>query len=156
MGRSQSSAVPVLIGIAVVVALLMLVGLRGIGVRSSSTGLVTEVTGSPVEPPADGSYGVVLDSQAMETPWNFFGLKIGSAKFDVFIAVVPPSGCVPSSEGLEASGACEGVAASGPIWGEGTTSSGVEFVIVRVRVREACFAALERGDRWPSSEPACP
>jgi len=156
VGRSQSSAIPVLIGIAVVVALVMLlVGFGGAGLRSSSTGSVSDATGDFTGPPADGSYGTVLDRQATETPWNFFGLKIGGTKFDVFIALVPPSGCVPEGDQLEGDGPCEGVAATGTISGEGTTSSGVEFVIVSVRVGKECYAVLRTGDRWPSTESAC-
>jgi len=157
MSRPSSPTVPVLIGIAVAAVLLLLLvaGLGGVGVRTTGSGTAPEVTGGFPEPVADGSYGVVFDTQATESPWNFFGLKIGSPKFYAFIGLVPPAGCLPQGDKLEARGACEGIVATGTISGGGTTSGGIEFLIVQTRVSEACHATLQPGDRWPSSAPAC-
>lgn len=45
---------------------------------------------------------------------------------------------------------------AGPLTGSGRTREGVSWVAVRIDVDEDCFRAVEVGDRWPPTDPACP
>jgi hypothetical protein len=112
--------------------------------------------GEPIDPPADGSYAIVLGTHRTESGFSLFGWHIGGSERRAHVAFVPPAGCVaPPSGPLAAEGACAGIPVEGDVSGGGTTSEGHDLVIVSVEVSEACQEALEHGARWPSSLAEC-
>lgn len=150
---SNGSMVAVVAAVVGIV-LLGVVALGGLGTTMESS--VSEpVSGQFDGPPADGSSGIVMGSHKSRSGISVFGLAIGKSRWEASIALVPPKGCAVSDGELPDSGPCEAAAATGRVNGGGTTSSGLEFVIVSTEVSEACHEALEPYERWPSDKPAC-
>lgn len=114
------------------------------------------VEGLPPQPPADGSYGLVLGSHRSHSGLKVFSWSIIAPKYRAHVIFVPPEGCVVRGSGeLKAQGACAGIPAEGTVTGSGVTFDGHETVIVAVGISEACHEALQPNDRWPSEHPAC-
>jgi hypothetical protein len=114
------------------------------------------IAGEPYDPPADGSYGVIVGAHQSKSGFTILGWQINAPEYQAHVAFVPPAGCVPPALGvLVAEGACTGVPAQGEVTGGGTTSGGHNLVIVSVEVSKACQEALEHGAHWPPPLPEC-
>lgn len=155
MNRTASTLVISVAILGLVVVLLAGAGLRIGGTSGGDSGAVVS-EGPRLDPPPDGSHGLVYGTHKAESGLGLFGWQIISPRYVAQVGFVPPPGCeAPTTGELVPDGPCARVPAWGEVSGGGTTADGHDLVIVSVTVSERCHEVLRAGDRWPSADPAC-
>ncbi len=154
----NSEVKPILAVVAVVaVVILAVMALRG-------TSIETEVlppvdVGTPGDTVPDGGPVARVISK-VETPGrSFLWFRMSDPSYEVTVQFFAPPGCSgsvsfddpwPTSDPSCATD----VPVAGTVSGVGTTQTGESIIAVDVEVDPECFAAVERGDYWPSAS-AC-
>jgi hypothetical protein len=159
MTSRDTSILIAVVGGVLLVVLVSAVGLGAFGTTTTVTsGGGTATPTRPLDPPRDGSSGVVFDLRH-RGQGRILGIRYRRAEYDAIVAVVVPPECIAVTEtGVEElsdDGACADLPIRGELSGGGVLESGHEFVFVGVPVSEDCFDALERGDPWPVDTGAC-
>ena len=148
-----------LIVVGVIVAFVVVaVGIGVLGGTSVSTSSGPAVVADALEPPEDGSAGMVFDLHTTEG-MSLFGIKLQADKHRMHAGFIAPPECVQrdesGSEVLLSDGACADLPVRGEVTGGGTTRGGLTLVIVQVDVSRECYETLERGDPWPATQAEC-
>jgi hypothetical protein len=152
---SRDAALVVVVG-AIVLVVAVVIGLGAFGTTTTTT--TSGPATVPPDPPPGGTTGVTFELRT-EPGTSILGLKLRADKHYAFVALAAPQACIDENEDgspdLSAEASCANLAAHGEIAGNGTTSYGINFVVVEVQITQACFNALAVGDMWPPSGDDC-
>ena len=110
-----------------------------------------------MQPPVDGSTGVVYHTDNFGPDLALWSLQIISPRYTAVVEFVPQEGCdVQQGDKLVRSGPCANAPAEGDVLGAGTWGpGGVRLVAVEVSIDKQCFQVLRVNDVWPSPQAAC-
>jgi hypothetical protein len=153
---NQTATILLVLG-GVVVVILALVAVLGLFIAGATTSFESSSEPVTVQPPADGSTGVVFHTDKFGPDVALWSWQIVSPRYYAIVEFVPQEGCeVVQGVELVRDGLCANAPAEGKVLGAGTWGpDGSRFVAVDVSIDKRCFDVLRVNDIWPSAHAAC-